>query len=442
LENHFKRIGSQSTRPLPWLLLRLILYVCINTLLPVPVGHAQSLGATTGSSSKLAFLIPNLLNQSLQSVSDPGLRLILQQALNPNFGSVNSGVAAELSSLPVPSPASAIRYTFNRELGVYVAIPQSFGPILTERAETIGKDKFFFGLTYQRFQFDRQDDLDLRGFQIAIPVQIPPISSIPVRIEGLVNSQTSISLNIAETSAHFTYGVTQWLDTSFALPIVTSSITMRTEATFSDVSTGTALVTLPQTSLGGSSTGIGDTLVRVKAKALDLPAITLALATDVRVPTGDEFNYHGAGAYGVKPAFILSLVKNSISPHLNVGYQWNGKSFLASRSATQNGQLPGQLYYAAGVDSALSRRLTLSVDIIDQVIIHSQRALLFPAQTSTGAYSTVEVLNRSHHETNASAGFKALLGSNVLLTGNLLMRVNEAGLRARVVPTFGLSRIF
>lgn len=409
--------------------------------LSVSASYAQGTSGPGGSSTKLAFLIPDLLNDAVQAVPDTGLRTVLQQALNPNFGSINSSAATALSNLPVPSPASAIRYTFDRQLGVYVPVTQSLGPILTERAETIGKDKFFFALTYQRFHFDRQDDLDLRGFQISIPIDIPPNSVVPIPIEGLVLADTSIDLNVAETAAHFTYGVTRWLDASFALPIVTSTMTMRTEAVFQEVTAGTILGRLPQRSLQASSTGIGDALVRVKGRFLDRPGITMALAADFRIPTGDEFNYHGAGAYGVKPLLILSVPGTTISPHLNVGFQWNGKSFLASRAARENGQLPDQWLYAAGVESSVSPRLTLSFDVLDQIIIHSQRTLLQSAQTA-GTYSTIQFSKRSHHETNASAGFKALLGSDFVLTGNLLIRLNEAGLRARVVPLFGLSRVF
>jgi hypothetical protein len=80
--------------------------------------------------------------------------------------------------------------------------------------------------------------------------------------------------------------------------------------------------------------------------------LDLAGATDVRLPTGDELNYHGAGAYGVKPFVVLSTTTPLFSAHLNAGYQWNGSSFLASPAADRKQQLPSQLLHRWTRDGA------------------------------------------------------------------------------------------
>jgi hypothetical protein len=58
------------------------------------------------------------------------------------------------------------------------------------------------------------------------------------------------------------------------------------------------------------------------------------------LPIGDEFNFHGAGAFGVKPFVIGSMTFKRISPHINAGVQWNGQSFLASEFIRQKRNLP------------------------------------------------------------------------------------------------------
>ena len=401
--------------------------------------HAQLSSPPTGASDrKLAFVIPGFIQDALQAAGPTLGQSILQQ-IGPtvNLSSLNSAVATALSNLPVASSASALRYTFDPQLGVYVPSPQSLGPILTERAETIGKDKFFFSLTYQRFQFDRLDQLDFGNIDFQIPVQLA--GAIP----GVIDTNSALSLTISQTTAQFTYGVENWLDVSFALPIVTSSLQFSTQATVSIlILPNLPVFVLPQSSVKQSSTGLGDGLARIKAKLLEHRGFTFGAAGDVRVPTGDEFNYHGAGAYGIKPFLIGSLTRKSVSAHINAGYQWNGKSFLGSSTGTEKERLPGQLFYATGVEASISPRFTTAFDLLDQIIINGRRTFLETETVGGTTFNTVTFPNLTRQELNASAGFKARLVGDVVLTGNLLFRLNDAGLRSRVVPLIGVSYLF
>ena len=440
MEDYFNSI-NESWPKIPMSFRSPILSFCLLAIaasLP-----AQQAATPIGSSPrKLANLIPGFLQDTLQGL-DPTIRSIILTSISPNvnLSSVNSAVATELSNLPVPSPASAQRYTFDPNLGVYVPSAQSLGPILTERAETIGKDKFFFAVTYQRFQFDRLDQLDLRNFSFRIPVAIPAGVVGSSAIRGTIDANNSLSLMVSETTAHFTYGITHWLDASYALPIVTSTVEFSTQAAFGVVPKQ-AIFTVPQISVRGSATGLGDGIARIKAKLLEQGGLTLAVAGDVRIPTGDEFNYHGAGAYGIKPFLIASLTKKFLSPHVNAGYQWNGKSFLGSSTGTEKVRLPGQLFYSAGAEASLSPRVTVAFDVLDQIIIHGRRTFVNTETISGTTYTTASFPNQSRHELNAATGFKARLGRDVVLTGNLLFRLNDSGLRSRVVPLVGLSYLF
>ena len=42
--------------------------------------------------------------------------------------------------------------------------------------------------------------------------------------EALLHAQGDMSLNISQTTAYFTYGIKDWLDASFAVPFVTSTL--------------------------------------------------------------------------------------------------------------------------------------------------------------------------------------------------------------------------
>ncbi|HYP15281.1 MAG TPA: hypothetical protein VEQ63_15235, partial [Bryobacteraceae bacterium] len=98
-----------------------------------------------------------------------------------------------------------------------------------------------------------------------------------------------------------------------------------------------------------------------------------------------------------------------------------------------------------------SQRTTVAFDLTDQIVIDAPKSKLTAGTTASGLpYSAVSYPNVTRHELSASAGFKSLLfrdpnpaaGRSLVLTANMLMRINKAGLRARVVPLIALSYIF
>ena len=334
---------------------------------------------TQASGGKLAFLVQDLLSNTVASV-DPIFRTPLDQAIRPRFASINTGVASALSNLPVPSPASAIGYRYNFQAGADVPYPQSLGPILSERSETIGRNKFYLAVTFQRFQFDRLDQVDFRSFQVGIPLDLPILGQ---NLNGLITADTTISLSVSQTTAHFSYGVTRDLDLTVSLPIVTSSMAVSTGGQFRALNSTLALP-FARTGLGADSTGLGDILIRAKKHLVRTKNGGLSLVTDFRVPTGDEFNYHGAGAYGLKPFIAASLNRWRTAPHVNAGYQFNGKSFLATPLAREKARLPGEAFFAVGADASLTRpssdkHVTLSADLLDRIVLNAP-----PSQRSDG----------------------------------------------------------
>src|SRR5882672_8601258 len=113
------------------------------------------------NATKLAFLIPNLYGPDGLLLPNPNHEAHFDSAFQTNFGPFNTAIGSQLTSLPLPSPASGFTYTFDSTLGVYTRSAQSYGPLLAERAETIGKEKFFAGFSFQHFGFNSLDGLDL-----------------------------------------------------------------------------------------------------------------------------------------------------------------------------------------------------------------------------------------------------------------------------------------
>src|SRR5262245_7482864 len=61
------------------------------------------------------------------------------------FSQFGTALTSQIVSLPLPPPASGFTYQFDPALGVFQRTTTSFGPILSERAETIGARRVSIG---------------------------------------------------------------------------------------------------------------------------------------------------------------------------------------------------------------------------------------------------------------------------------------------------------
>jgi hypothetical protein len=98
------------------------------------------------NSGKLTLLIPGLFGPEKLKVDSMALlpdgsthSAHFNSAFQAEFTQFNIALASQLAAIPLPTPASGFTYTFDENLGVFQRSTQSFGPILTERAETIGR---------------------------------------------------------------------------------------------------------------------------------------------------------------------------------------------------------------------------------------------------------------------------------------------------------------
>jgi hypothetical protein len=95
----------------------------------------------------------------------------------------------------------------------------------------------------------------------------------------------------------------------------------------------------------------------------------------------------------------------------------------------------------AGFDSALSERFTIAVDFSDQIAIDRIRTVVPTVDTGVSP-DALGVERVSTHEQALAVGLKSRLAGDLMLTANVLMRLNDNGLRARIVPNIAISRIF
>ena len=411
---------------------------------------------------KLVLLIPNLFGpQGL--VVDSEARLPSGETHSAHFNSVfqaefrqfNIALASQLTAVPLPSPASGFTYTFDpalAESGLFRRTTQSFGPILADRAETVGRRKLAVGISYQRFTFDRLEGVDLDNLNAVFTHD----EATPGGRADVVTTVNALEATVSQLTAFLNYGLTDRVDVSLALPLLDTSLTVVSEATvrrigtidprvhfFRDPSGGIGNVRSFRSS--GSATGIGDVLMRVKANVWHRRSGGLALGLEGRLPTGDEEDLLGSGTLGLKPFLALSINRGRVAPHLNVGYQWNGDSVLAGDVRTgAKADFPDQFSYAAGVDVGVGARATVAVELLGRRVSASPRLVseTFQALDGRTTFPNLRFLRNSFHQADAAVGFKANPVGRLLVDFNLLLALNDSGLRDRVTPLLGIEYTF
>jgi hypothetical protein len=373
-------------------------------------------------------------------------------AFQSNFTQFNVALVSQLTALPLPSPASGFTYAFDSATGTFRRTTRSFGPILSDRAETIGRGHLSVGFNYQYFSFDSLDGVDLSS--------VPAVfTHDDFQLGGgrldVVTTANSVEASLAQWTGAITYGITDRVDVSLALPIVRTTLSVVSNARIQRVGTNDPAVHFfndetAREGFGdrkqffgqGSASGVGDLIVRVKANALREESRALAVGVDLRMPTGDAKDLLGSGALGVKPFAALSASYGRLSPRANIAWQWNGRSVLASdvRSGDK-GELPDQLFYVVGTDVGVSDRLSLAIDLLGQHVFDTPLLLQRTFQVGAGgpSFSDIGFTTGSIDAVAGSAGLKINVAPHVLANFNLRFSISGGGLRDRLTPLIGLE---
>jgi hypothetical protein len=370
-----------------------------------------------------------------------------------NFSQFGTALVSQLVTVPLPSPASGFTYEFDQTTGVFQRSTSSFGPILAERAETVGAGHTSLGFAMQRFTFDSIEDLDLAN----VPAVFTHDNAVLLGgRQDVVTTVNTITARVTQSAAFFTLGVTDRLDVSVAVPIVSTSVSVVSHAQIRRLGTTNPLTHFFR-AVGGeigdrrlftaraSASGIGDVTVRVKNNFRATDSSGLAVGVDVRVPTGDAMELLGTGAVGAQPFVVWSARYDRVSPHVNAGYQWNGASVLAGNPASGvSADFADQVTYVAGADVGINTRMTFAFDLLGRYVIDAKRLTVqqFHALDGVSTFSNIAFEDQSFSELNGAFGVKANVFGRLLLNMNLLFSLDTHGLRDRVTPLVGFDYSF
>lgn len=503
-------------------------------------GTALAQGPCSTQSSKLACVIPQEYGSKAFDFTNVLFPVGFHaQHFNTGPGDIESrlepltrDIGRQTNLLPLASPSSGVILTYDPTLKTFVTSTDSLGPILGERAETVGRHRLFVGFSYQFFNFDKVDGVNLHNFPAILTHTDDPFdNSAPGKnvtcsintaanlngcgfVRDAVSTVNSVSLKVNQYTSYVTFGLTRRIDLSMVIPIETVRMGIASQDTVvlgtngfivptpgspnatrpnqnttntngapyffhlfsncpntSPASGVTGLDptcvhhTFPDPAFTGSgsnpnnaASGIGDVVARVKWNVWEGERAGFAAGLDVRFPSGDSINYLGSGSYGVKP-FALFSYRARVSPHVLVGYEWNTDSVTAGSVVTGvKGSVPNDFAYSAGADARVTKWLTGDFDIVGQRVfgaetlsVESQPFLancgtctVAPTPNTVSMSNLVDHLNSSYSITNASIGIKARPFTKIRLvfTANVLVRLDDGGLRSKAAPLVGLGYTF
>ena len=432
-------------------------------LLAAPAAQAQE------TPDGLAGLLLRFFSPSnpviLQEAPDPfshAAHFVSQPNAQETLRQLNRGISAQLATFPLGSSSSGFTYDFDPELGVFNRTTETFGPVFAERPLTAGKGKFSFGVnhlaaTYDSFEGQDLSDGDMKLYLLHEDLAAPGRLSTATWFEGdIIESALTIDLSNDTTVLYANYGVTDRFDIGVAVPYVRLDMTARIDATIERLATaadpfevhvfpgdGDLTESFVES---GTAEGIGDMVVRGKYNFHRGPNVNVALATDLRLPTGDTDDLLGSGATQIKLYAILGSAGKRFSPRASFGYTFS------SGGADFMGELPDELAYTAGFDAGLHSRVTLTADFVGRTQLDADRLVLeeqtFESVSRTDATVqqttrlTPTIVTGNLNVLLGSVGLKVNPAGRLLLVGNVLLAIGEGGLQDEVTPVFGLEYSF
>ena len=241
---------------------------------------------------------------------------------------MNVALGAQLLSFPLSSSSGGFSYATDPTTGEVTPASTTFGPAFAERALTIGKGKFNLGLSFQATSYDSFEGVSLDSGGLAFirqhsnccpatPGGLTTVTDFNPEFErDLLQTNLSLEADSRATAIFASYGLADRFDVGVAIPFVNVDLVARVDARVLRTASDAAPYPIHSFDAGGSdsavftdsgsSSGLGDVLLRAKYNFTRTTTTAFAAALDLRLPTGDKDELLGTGATQAHTFFIYS----------------------------------------------------------------------------------------------------------------------------------------
>jgi len=349
-------------------------------------------------------------------------------------------------SVPIVSASAGFTYRYNPQAEVFERTSDTLGPIFLERPDTIGRNKFNVNVSYQYVDLDQFDGDDTDSLENDDPL-VARVTDVDGTLTGFTANRLRYDFSLVNhvTAVSATYGVLDELDVNLLVPIVVTDFdvstarrivaTAGTDAVFGPLDESAPVVS---GSDGGTRTGVGDVLLRGKYQLPRWGALRSALGLTFRLPTGDEDDFQGTGAFEASPNVYLStLCWGRLEPHANFGIDFNADD--VSRT---------QVRYGLGADVDVTKRIGVALAFLGRsefegVADDEDTRFL---HLVNGTLQQEPLLGLDFDRKNyfdLSFGARAVVWRQIMLFVNGIYALNDDGLRnSTIIPAVGVEGTF
>lgn len=228
--------------------------------------------------------------QSLAARLDAAF-LLLEDTVASSFG----------RAVPFPSASAGVQYTFDPVTGNFQRNATTFGQVYLDRADPLGKGRLNLAVSYAYLELDTLDGKPVDDLR----------DTTPIPFQGRTGAIT-INRFFGEAAVHqmlfaLTYGVTDDLEGSIALPLLYSDLHVGAEAEAAGLLTTGELVREHRRIVGDTRAfAPGDLQLRAKYRFLETRWANVAGALLLRIPTGSKEDLQGIGFLELAPALLAS----------------------------------------------------------------------------------------------------------------------------------------
>jgi hypothetical protein len=317
--------------------------------------HAEA-HAPTGN---LGDLVADLYGGDGITIDAPGHQAHFtadsQEALT-NLGNL---IASNLGTYSFNSTVSAV--SFDLEQGVPVRTQESLGPVLAERATSIGRGRINLAASYSLVDYRQLNGVDLDKLSLDLGHQ--PIAGSPAYVNDVIRLNLDLRLKQHLLAFFGTYGLTDSVDVSLIVPVIRMEGKVTSVAEILDrggAGTHVFGTVSPISSNSATATGLGDISLRAKwhmTDGLETP-VRAAVVAQFTFATGDENDLLGSGSHAAYVGAVASGDFGRINPHINIGYEHffdddSGGGFERSNARA-----------VAGFDIRAGKRVSISTEFL------------------------------------------------------------------------------
>jgi hypothetical protein len=332
---------------------------------------------------------------------------------------ISRALLVDLTSVPLATASSGFLYRLNPQLGTVERATESFGGFFVERALTAGHGRASFGVSATTLDFDRLNGRSLTDGTLVTVANRFRDEAAPFDTESL-----TLHIRSSTMTLFGSVGVTDRIEIGAAVPLVRLTL----DGQRVNVYRGTTFL---QASGTATASGVADVAIRAKVNALARRGGGVAVAGEVRLPTGDPVNLLGTGSTSVRVMGIGSLEHGPLALHGN--------------AAIVDGGISSEIDFGGAMSLAVHPRVTISGEVLTRHVseLHDMDLVSAPHPTIAG----VDTLRLSAGApavllANALAGVKWNVTRTMVLGGHLMWALANGGLTAPLTPTLAFEYAF